>query len=179
MLPSLQLHVLCFAILTSNVLAFHPQYMLFSAKVVLSTLNLKASFLTESYQGPYITSNNLRVERQTKCQMSVDDSSVVSRRNVLAGFSYFYTEAESHLGGTDDFLAAAFLAAIPGKTFAADGGAPKPVVLESGLAYVEKKKKDGILASVEQKVGQVAVSSRPVLIPSALTPNLARAILLL
>jgi hypothetical protein len=44
---------------------------------------------------------------------------------------------------------------------------------------VEKKKKDGILASVEQKVGQVAVSSRPVLIPSALTPNLARAILLL
>ena len=51
--------------------------------------------------------------------------------------------------------AAGILTALPVKSFAAEGAAPKPIILESGLAYVEKKKKDGILSSVEQKVGQV------------------------
>jgi hypothetical protein len=48
---------------------------------------------------------------------------------------------------------------LPASSFAADSSktSPKPVILESGLAYVEKKTKDGLLASVEQKVGQVFI----------------------
>ncbi len=48
---------------------------------------------------------------------------------------------------------------LPASSYAADtlGASSKPIILESGLAYVEKKKKDGLLASVEQKVGQVPI----------------------
>ena len=73
-------------------------------------------------------------------------------------------------------MKAGILVLLPASSYAADasGKSPKPVVLESGLAYVEKKTKDGLLASVEQKVGQVSrqKSFYPSLRLSAHTPYL-------
>jgi hypothetical protein len=59
----------------------------------------------------------------------------------------------------NDWYTAGILGLLPATSHAAgtSGVSPKPVILESGLAYVEKKTKDGLLASVEQKVGQVSV----------------------
>ena len=59
---------------------------------------------------------------------------------------------------TSTFPAGAGFLAIPASVFAADdskAAAGKPIILESGLAYVDKKKNDGLLSSVEQKVGEV------------------------
>mmetsp|Transcript_49959 Transcript_49959/g.104262 ORF Transcript_49959/g.104262 Transcript_49959/m.104262 type:complete len:218 (-) Transcript_49959:193-846(-) len=68
------------------------------------------------------------------CKSMIDSSAELSRRQVLAGI----------------------LGLLPASSYAADasGVSSKPIILESGLAYVEKKKKDGLLASVEQKVAQ-------------------------
>ena len=58
-----------------------------------------------------------------------------------------------------DFLSCLFTLPLLGaiQPVFAEDASQKPVVLESGLAYVEKNKKEGFLTSVEQKVGEVKV----------------------
>ncbi len=114
------------------------------------------------------------------CKSKLDSGAEFSRREVLAGNSaerprtprwlcvpFLQCQTASialcavsampklHLTS----LAAGILGLLPVSSYAAtaetSGGSPKPVILESGLAYVDKKTKDGLLASVEQKVGQV------------------------
>ena len=52
--------------------------------------------------------------------------------------------------------AAGACAFLPFPVLAADAAAEKPIVLESGLAYIQKKKNEGLLSNVEQQVGPVS-----------------------